>query len=75
MTKEEIKALFDRMQAWPDSRREEVALYALALERLGPGVYMLSDEERADLEEGIAEAERGEFASDEEVAALFNRYR
>jgi len=75
MTKEEITALFERMQAWPLRRQEEVALYALALERLGADVYILSDEERADLEEGIAEAERGEFATDEEMAALFNRYR
>jgi len=39
------------------------------------GVYQLSPEELADIEEGLAEIRRGEFATDEEVAALFNRYR
>lgn len=47
----------------------------LEIEAKGPEVYQLSEEELADIEEGMAEVRRGEFASDEEVAALFNRYR
>lgn len=47
----------------------------LALERLGPDIYVLSEEEEADIAEAMAEIERGEVASDEEVAAVFNRYR
>jgi predicted transcriptional regulator len=35
----------------------------------------LSDEERADIEQGLAEADRGEFAAEAEVAAVFNRFR
>ncbi len=38
-------------------------------------VYVLSDEERAAIEVGIAEADRGEFASEKEVEALFAKYR
>jgi predicted transcriptional regulator len=44
-------------------------------EKRSTGVYQLSEEELADIEEGLKEIERGEVASDEEVAALFNRYR
>jgi len=36
--------------------------------------YELTEDERADLEEALAEAERGEFASDEEVAAMYKRH-
>jgi predicted transcriptional regulator len=36
---------------------------------------VLDDEEGAAIEEGMAQARRGEFAMDGEVAALFNRYR
>ncbi len=36
--------------------------------------YKLSAEERADLEEALAEARRGEFASDAEVRAMFARH-
>lgn len=38
-------------------------------------VYVLSEEERAAVEEGLAQAERGEFASDDEVAAHFSNRR
>jgi predicted transcriptional regulator len=47
----------------------------LILEDRAKGVYRLSDEERGDIQEALAEMERGEVASDEEVAALFNRLR
>ncbi len=39
------------------------------------GVYVLSDDERVAVEEGLAQADRGEFASDEEVAALLSNRR
>jgi predicted transcriptional regulator len=35
----------------------------------------LSDEERAEVRAALAEIERGEVASDEEVAAVFTRHR
>ena len=38
-------------------------------------VYQLSADEFADIEEGLREIERGEVASDEEVAAMFARAR
>ena len=45
------------------------------MEAEGTEVYQLSEDERAEIEEGMAQARRGEFATDEEVAALFARYR
>jgi len=39
------------------------------------GVYRLSDDERAAVREGLAQAERGEFVPDDVVAAYFNKYR
>jgi hypothetical protein len=39
------------------------------------GVYRLSDEERAPVREGLAQAARGELTADEDVAAFFNRFR
>jgi predicted transcriptional regulator len=34
-------------------------------------IYYLSDHERTEIQAALAEVARGEFASDEEVAALF----
>jgi predicted transcriptional regulator len=45
------------------------------MEAQGTEVYRLSDDERAEIEASITEADRGEFATDEEVAAIFNRSR
>jgi predicted transcriptional regulator len=75
MTKDQIEAVLERVKTWPEDRQEQALQILLALEREAAEPYILTDEERADLDEGIAEADRGEFASNEEVAAVFNRYR
>ncbi len=36
-------------------------------------VYVMSDDERAAVEEGLQEARRGEFVSDEEMKAFWTR--
>jgi predicted transcriptional regulator len=41
----------------------------------GTAVYHLSEEERADIEAALKEIDRGEVASDEDVAAVFEKYR
>jgi len=75
MTKAEIDAVLDRVKTWPPERQEDAVRVLLQMEAQGTEVYVLSDDERAAIEEGMAQARRGEFASDEEVAALFDRYR
>lgn len=37
-------------------------------------IYVLSEEENAAIDEGLAHADQGEFASDEEVRAIFAKY-
>ena len=75
MTKEQIEQIFERVRTWPLEQQERAAAMLLLLEEQGTGVYELTDEELADIEEAEAEAERGEFATDEEVKALFDPYR
>jgi predicted transcriptional regulator len=75
MTKTEIDAVLERVRTWPPERQEDAVRVLLEMEAQGTEVYKLSDDERAAIEEGMAQARRGEFATDEEVAALFARYR
>ncbi len=75
MTKEQIEAVLDRVRAWPLSRQEDAARLLLAMEAEGVDPYRLSAAERADIEAALEEVERGEIASDEDVAAVFDRYR
>ena len=75
MTKAEIDAVLDRVKTWPPERQEEAMRVLLEMEAQDTGPYELSEEELADIEEGLKEIERGEVATDQEVAALFNRIR
>jgi predicted transcriptional regulator len=73
MTKEQIEAVFDRVRTWPLERQEDAAEMLLMMEEQGVAPYELSEEERVEVEAALAEADRGEFATDEEVEAVFNR--
>lgn len=74
MTKEQIEAVLERVKTWPEERQEDAAVVLLAMEEANEDDE-LTDEDWADLEEGLAEADRGEFASDEDVKAVLDRYR
>ena len=75
MTKTEIDAVLDRVRTWPAEKQEDAVRVLLEIEAEGSGFYELSEEELADIEESLKEIERGEVATDEQVAAMFNRAR
>ena len=75
MTKPEIEAVLDRVQTWPPERQEDAVRVLLEMEAETTGVYHLTEDDRREIELSMAEARRGEFATDEEVAAVFDRYR
>jgi hypothetical protein len=54
--------------------RWEAAEMLLALDRLGEA-YVASDDELAAVDEALAQAGRGEFATEAEVEAAFARFR
>ena len=59
-----------KVSAWPEEDQVELAEVAREIEARRTGVYTLSDSERA----AIAEARRGDFASDDEAAAFWKRH-
>jgi predicted transcriptional regulator len=69
------ETILDRIAAWPEEAQEELMQAIVDIEAKHFGVYHLSDDERAAVQEGLAQAERGEFVADEVVAAYFNKYR
>ncbi|HEX8664521.1 MAG TPA: hypothetical protein VF744_10875 [Beijerinckiaceae bacterium] len=75
MTKEQIESVLNRVLDWPVERQKNAVRMLLDMEKQDSYEFELSEEERADLREALAEAERGEFATDEEVEAVFARYR
>jgi len=72
MTKEQVKAVLDRVLTWPRERQEELAEIALEIESaLGDGIYRATPDEL----QAIDEAEASGVASDQEVEAAFRTFR
>ncbi len=63
------------VRRWPAARQDEAADLLLALDSLGEGGFVASADELAAIDEALAQAQRGEFASDAEVDAAFARFR
>jgi lysyl-tRNA synthetase class I len=70
-----IETLLDRAASWPEEAQAELVRFMIDTEAKHFGVYRLSDQERAAIEQGLEDIREGRFASDEEIAALFGRYR
>ncbi len=60
--------------ALPDYVQDEVAYMLLNFAGIEQPIYELTPEEHADLAEAEAEAARGEFATDDEVRAMWAKY-
>jgi hypothetical protein len=74
MTKEQINAVLDSVRSWSEQDREELAELAREIEARRSGVYVMSDEERTAVQEGLDQAQRSEFVSDDEMDAFWKKY-
>ncbi|HEX4292858.1 MAG TPA: hypothetical protein VHZ29_01855 [Rhizomicrobium sp.] len=72
MTK--IELAIQKLRALPPERQEELADYLidLAEEELHP--YKLTDEQLAEVDLALKEADEGKFATEEEMAALWKKF-
>ncbi len=75
MTKDQLEALFDRVRALPPEKLDEFAEFLDWLESHSGATYVLSAEERADLEIALQEMDRGEVAMQDEVDRVFHRQK
>lgn len=75
MTKDQIEAVLERVHSWPKARQEDAVRVLIAMEAQAAEEYILSEEERADLEAALEEVARGDLATEAEVEAVFARYR
>jgi hypothetical protein len=70
-----LKKVLARAEAWSEQDREELAQVVLEIEARRHGVYHASPEELNAIDEALAAIGRGEVASDQEVEAVFAKYR
>jgi hypothetical protein len=72
MTKDQVKAILERVSTWPEDRQQELAEVALEIESgLAGAGYEATEDELAAIDEGVA----GEAASEEEVKVAFAVFR
>jgi hypothetical protein len=70
-----LKKMLARAENWSEQDQEELAQVALEIEARRHGLYHASPEELRAIDEALAAVGRGEIASDEEVEAVFAKYR
>lgn len=70
-----LEQAMETVSALPDDVQDELARMLLQFAGIEQTPIQLTAEEEADLAEADAEILRGEFATDEEVAAIWAKHR
>jgi predicted transcriptional regulator len=70
-----VANILERAKNWPEEDQAALAEFAREIEsHRGESVYVMTPDERAAVERGLAQANRGEFATDEEMKSLRARF-
>jgi hypothetical protein len=75
MNKQILKDVMERVETWPDADQAELLEYALEIEARHAGRFAPTPEELEGIDRGLQDALAGHFATDEEVEAVFAKYR
>jgi predicted transcriptional regulator len=70
-----LQKMLSLAEEWSEEERDELAQVALEIEARRHGVYHATEEELKAIDEGLADAERGNFASAQEIEAIFAKFR
>jgi hypothetical protein len=74
MTTKTLKDVMEHAATWPIEDQDELAEYAREIEARRTGIYRMSDDERAAVGKGLAQADRGEFVADALVTEADKRH-
>ena len=69
-----LQHLLERIAALPNELLDDVQESVDEIERWRGDVFRLSDDERTAVRKGMDAARRGDFISDEELAAFYHRH-
>ena len=75
MVAKTLKEMLTRVETWPEEAQEEAAASLQAIEEELRSPYRLTDGDQQAIDRGLKAARDGEFASDAEVQAVFNKFR
>jgi len=66
-----LEQAIEKIRSLPEPDQDDAAALLLILAERAAGPERLDDPTRAAVREGLAQARHGEFATDEEMAAIF----
>ncbi|MDP3898920.1 MAG: hypothetical protein Q8Q62_19800 [Mesorhizobium sp.] len=69
MNQNVVADILKRTEDWPDADRAELAAYAQVIAARRDGIYLVSDDERAAIEQGLSDLRAGDVATEAELAA------
>ncbi|MCW5697121.1 MAG: hypothetical protein KIS96_10385 [Bauldia sp.] len=69
-----IDTLVERIASWPEEAQDEAIESLMSIEAKVGETYRTSPEERDAIRRGLADAERGNFVSADDLAAFFKRH-
>ncbi len=70
-----VEKLIHDLRTWPEEDQRELADYARVIEARRTGRYVISDEERNAIAEGLKEADSDDFADPMLMEQLVARHR
>ena len=68
------KELLEKVASWPEEDRQELAEAVAEIEARRTGRYVMTDHEQTAVNNGLRQADRGEFAFDAEMRSFWNRF-
>jgi predicted transcriptional regulator len=68
-----LEDAIDKVRRLPEDRQAYVAEVLEQIAAAGSHLFTVPEEHRAAVREGLEQAERGEFVSDDEMAALWKK--
>jgi hypothetical protein len=76
MKTKKLTEVLERIEAWPPEAQNQLADFALELDAgLSDDIYEPTPEELAGIERGLRAAAEGRFATDQQVEAVFAKFR
>ena len=69
-----LKQMLPAIKAWPAEDQAALAEVAREIETQRTGDYVLTPDEASAVDEGIAQADRGEFVPPEKMAVLWKKF-
>jgi predicted transcriptional regulator len=76
MKTKQLTEVLERVESWPAHAQDQLAEIARDIEaNLNDIPYEPTEEELAGIDRGLRDAEQGRFATEEEVEAVFAKFR